>query len=56
MDDDIDLEIHIAKPKFIVPNDNCEWNKQLFYKETINRIRVFQDEVCVIDTNPSAGK
>ena len=52
----IDLEIYIAKPKYVVPNDDCKWDKQLFYKETINRIRVFHHEVCVIDTNPLTGK
>ena len=54
--DNIDVEIHIAKPLYLVPNNNCKWDKQLFYKEIINRIRVFQDDVCVIDTNPSADK
>jgi len=54
--DNIDLEIHIAKPLYITPNDDCKWDKNLFYKEIINRIRVFQNDICIIDTNPSADK
>ena len=47
---DVDLEIHIAKAQYNLPNDDCKWDKQLFYKETIDRIRVFLNDVCVLDT------
>jgi hypothetical protein len=52
----IHLKIYVSKFKYLVPfNENCQWDKQLFYKETISRIQVYQNNVCVIDVknNPN---
>lgn len=51
MNKNIYLKIYTSKLKYLVPfNENMKWDKQLFYKETISRIRVYQNDVCIIDT------
>ena len=51
INDNIYLEIHTSKLKYIVLFDeNRKWDRQLFYKEKVSRIRVYQNDVCVIDT------
>ena len=46
------LKIYISDFKYIVPFDeNRKWDRQLFYKETIGRIKVYQNKVCAIDTD-----
>ena len=51
MNSDIYLKIYTLELKYIVPfNENCDWDEQLFYKEKISRIQVYQNDVCIIDT------
>ena len=51
MNDNIYLKIYTSELKYVASFDEKrKWDKQLFYKEKISRIQVYQNNACIIDT------
>lgn len=45
------IEIYVSEFKFQKQfNEERKWDKSLFLKEIISRIRVFKDDKCILDT------
>jgi len=51
IDSNFYIEVYVSEYKFQKQfNEERNWNKLLFYKEAISRIKVFQDNKCIVDT------